>query len=185
MTDDEIHPMQVPPEYDDEVARQSLRRQLEVAVWDAKEGHLDEGDAVTVNEPRLLSPDVFEGPEDSDFVWNLTYRGGQAFEVFDPDGESRGEVQFEDDEELLNVFGEATVNFYRERQIEKVPERLQEVGGSVGLPVCRSLQLVDQGKIGIVLPQAGRDPEPDKVVAKEDLTVEVVEELVEDWRGDI
>lgn len=159
-----------------EQARERLRERLEVLAWDAKEGHLEEGETAEVVEKATLRPDPMH--HDEDLTWTLTSLGGQSFRVSGPDGEDWGEIELEVDEPVLDRFSDPTVAYHREEAVKLIQEH-----ETVLMPLCSKMEVTPAGDVAIYTPDS-RD-EPRRVVEREDVSRGVIAGVFEEWRNGV
>jgi|GEM_PF-5946971 len=176
-------------EFDPEYQRERMREQLEIAAWDIREGHVEDGETWTIEEPSVLTPDPLD---DTDFEWTLRFDdidvlGDESvpgvFEVMDPEGEYAGQFgAYEDGEELLNALGHIAQTFHRDREIAKFHARVDEMepGDSHLLPSGK-IELRDAEKAAIFGP--GYE---ERVVTNADkVTPKLVKRVEGDWRAEM
>lgn len=186
--------MEVPPEHDPEHARERLREDLAAVFWDAREGHLDVGDELTVQEPTILAPEP-AGRADNYFEWTFVYDGDDTFVAISPDGVERGTVEAIDpegeawsDDDPLKAMSDVGVAFHRDRQLAKADDRLEEPGDMLILPMHRHAFLLPDGNYAIVTPGYDeRSPDEsdlphEEIDVVDELTVDALEAAFEAWQ---
>lgn len=179
--------MEIPPEYDEEHARERLREEIMALVYDADAGHLEPGEERTVTEPSILSPQWGATPRDDDFEWTFAYQGPAgdqyAFIVTAPDGVEEGEILIDPDaDDVLREISDVSVPFHRREQLSRMDDRLDDVGDKLGLPMLRYLVLLDSGRIGIVSMDPPEARGVDAVVPRDEISSDDLEQVFEDWQ---
>jgi len=171
---------QVEPQHDPEFQMERMREQLEYAGWDAIEGLVDPGDEYVVEESHLLTPDPLDY---TDFEWTLVYREKHVFDVIDPFDSTRGVIPASrDGEDMMQAFGEFAEAFHLECEIDKFHDELGEMEpGEVVLLPSGKLRMDTSDRIVVYNPMY----EPVVTTDPENVTVELVESIIDDWRAEM
>ena len=165
--------MELAAEHDPEHHRELLRDDLESVAWDAREGHLTDGDTFEIIEWHGFSPDPMD---DDDFEWEIEWLdGGGVFRLHAPDGQTRGTL--DPFEEMFSEMGEAAQEWHLERVIDKYQSEIDPDPGIRCLPRGK-LEILENETVEVYDP--GRDVYD--TVELSEVTPELVGEAVDDWR---